>query len=36
VIELTAKVGDHTAATNPELNDARGKLDRWQVTKGAS
>src|SRR5688572_11059290 len=36
VIELTAKVGDHAAATNPELNDARGKLDRWQTTKGAS
>jgi catechol 2,3-dioxygenase-like lactoylglutathione lyase family enzyme len=36
VIELTAKVGDHSAATNPALNDARSKLDRWQVTKGAS
>jgi catechol 2,3-dioxygenase-like lactoylglutathione lyase family enzyme len=33
VIELTAKLPNHAEATNPKKNDARGKLDRWQVAK---
>jgi catechol 2,3-dioxygenase-like lactoylglutathione lyase family enzyme len=36
VIELTAKLPNHAEATNPEKNDARGKLDRWQATKAES
>ncbi len=33
VIELTAKTPTHDTATNPALNGARGKLERWQVAK---
>jgi catechol 2,3-dioxygenase-like lactoylglutathione lyase family enzyme len=33
VIELTAKLPNHTDATDPRKNDARGKLDRWQSRK---
>jgi len=34
VIELTCKREGHDAAMNAELNDARGKLARWQAAKG--
>jgi catechol 2,3-dioxygenase-like lactoylglutathione lyase family enzyme len=33
VIELTAKMPHHARATDPKLNDARAKLDRWQADK---
>jgi catechol 2,3-dioxygenase-like lactoylglutathione lyase family enzyme len=33
VIELTAKLPNHTEATDPQQNDARGKLSRWQAAK---
>ena len=33
VIELTARLPNHDEATDPALNDARGRLDRWQATK---
>ncbi len=33
VIELTAKMPDHDRAMDPEMNEARAKLDRWQVAK---
>ena len=33
VIELTARLPNHEQATNPELNDARAKLARWQTEK---
>jgi catechol 2,3-dioxygenase-like lactoylglutathione lyase family enzyme len=33
VIELTAKLPNHEAATDPRQNDARGKLERWQSRK---
>lgn len=33
VVELTAKLPNHDEATDPTLNDARGKLDRWQAAK---
>ena len=33
VIELTAKLPNHDAETDPAKNDARGKLDRWQASK---
>jgi len=33
VIELTAKLGNHDEATDPQKNDARGKLERWQAAK---
>jgi catechol 2,3-dioxygenase-like lactoylglutathione lyase family enzyme len=33
VIELTAKRPDHDEAMDPAKNDARGKLDAWQVSK---
>jgi catechol 2,3-dioxygenase-like lactoylglutathione lyase family enzyme len=33
VIELTAKLPNHDEATDPSKNDARGKLDRWQLNK---
>jgi catechol 2,3-dioxygenase-like lactoylglutathione lyase family enzyme len=38
VIELTAKVGDHEAAMDPEQNGARANLTAWQEAKewGAS
>ena len=36
VIELTAKLPHHEQATDPAVNDARGKLDRWQAQKSAS
>ena len=35
VIELTAKTGRHAAETDPTVNEARGKLDRWQTEKSA-
>ncbi len=34
VIELTAKTPRHTAETDPRINAAREKLDRWQAHKG--
>jgi hypothetical protein len=33
VIELTAKLPNHNDATNPDKNDARGILKRWQIAK---
>ncbi len=33
VIELTARMPDHDSAMNPETNNARAKLDRWQAAK---
>jgi catechol 2,3-dioxygenase-like lactoylglutathione lyase family enzyme len=33
VIELTAKVAGHDQAMDPALNDARAKLDNWQLAK---
>jgi len=33
VIELTAKQPHHARATDPKVNDARAKLDRWQTDK---
>lgn len=33
VIELTAKLDNHADATDPQKNDARGKLERWQSRK---
>jgi catechol 2,3-dioxygenase-like lactoylglutathione lyase family enzyme len=33
VIELTTKQPDHERAMDPALNNARGKLDRWQSAK---
>jgi catechol 2,3-dioxygenase-like lactoylglutathione lyase family enzyme len=33
VIELTAKLPHHPAATDPGQNEARAKLDRWQAAK---
>ncbi|NNF17375.1 MAG: VOC family protein [Gammaproteobacteria bacterium] len=36
VIELTARLPNHADAMNPDKNDARGILDRWQATKSAS
>ena len=35
VIELTAKTGLHAAETDPRINEARGKLDRWQAGRKA-
>jgi catechol 2,3-dioxygenase-like lactoylglutathione lyase family enzyme len=35
VIELTAKTGRHAAETDPRINAARAKLDRWQAGKPA-
>ncbi len=35
VIELTAKLDNHDAQTNPAKNDARARLDAWQTQKGA-
>ena len=34
VIELTCKREGHDAAMDPELNEARAKLERWQAGKG--
>jgi catechol-2,3-dioxygenase len=36
VIELTAKLPNHDDATNPDKNDARGTLNRWQAAKADS
>jgi catechol 2,3-dioxygenase-like lactoylglutathione lyase family enzyme len=33
VVELTAKAPGHESAMDPQINDARGKLDRWQAAK---
>ncbi|MFN0304325.1 MAG: VOC family protein [Burkholderiales bacterium] len=33
VIELTAKASNHAEATDPAINNARAKLDRWQSKK---
>jgi catechol 2,3-dioxygenase-like lactoylglutathione lyase family enzyme len=33
VIELTAKTAGHDEAMNPELSDARTRLDAWQAAK---
>jgi catechol 2,3-dioxygenase-like lactoylglutathione lyase family enzyme len=33
VIELTARLPNHEAETDPQRNDARGKLARWQARK---
>ncbi len=35
VIELTARMPDHDRAMDPDLNQARAILDRWQASKGA-
>lgn len=35
VIELTARLPDHDRAMNPDTNQARAILDRWQASKGA-
>jgi len=36
VIELTAKVPGQDRAMDPAMNEARAKLDRWQVSKHAA
>jgi catechol 2,3-dioxygenase-like lactoylglutathione lyase family enzyme len=36
VIELTAKLPNHAAETDPAQNEARAKLDRWQAAKKIS
>lgn len=36
VIELTARMPDHDRAMNPDLNQARAILDRWQASKGTT
>ena len=33
IIELTAKMPDHSQATDPARNGARAKLDKWQAAK---
>ncbi len=35
VIELAARLPNHDSAMDPEQNDARGILDRWQASKAA-
>ena len=35
VIELTARLPNHADATDPDKNEARAKLARWQSTKAA-
>jgi len=35
VVELAAKMPDHARAMDPERNEARAILDRWQAGKGA-
>jgi catechol 2,3-dioxygenase-like lactoylglutathione lyase family enzyme len=35
VIELTAKMPHHAQATDPVLNGARARLDKWQAAKAA-
>ncbi len=35
VIELAARMPNHDSAMDPEQNDARGILDRWQASKAA-
>jgi catechol-2,3-dioxygenase len=35
IIELTARQPNHAEATDPKLNQARDKLDRWQQRKPA-
>ena len=34
VIELTAKTPDHDTFLDPETNEARDILDRWQQARG--
>jgi hypothetical protein len=36
VIELTCKREGHDTAMDPALNDARGKLARWQAAKASA
>jgi catechol 2,3-dioxygenase-like lactoylglutathione lyase family enzyme len=36
VIELTAKLPNHAEATNPDANQARSILDRWQASKASA
>ena len=36
VIELTAKMPGHDTAMDRATNNARGKLDQWQIAKSAS
>ena len=36
VIELTARMPGHAAATDPARNSARAKLERWQAAKTAA
>jgi len=35
VVELAAKLPNHDEAMDPQHNEARGILDRWQADKGA-
>lgn len=35
VIELTAKLANHDDATDPQRNDAKGRLASWQARKGS-
>lgn len=36
IVELTAKLASHDEVMDPEQNDARGILDRWQAEKASS
>ena len=36
VIELTARMPNHARAMDPATNEARAKLDRWQIAKAAT
>jgi catechol 2,3-dioxygenase-like lactoylglutathione lyase family enzyme len=36
VIELTARMPSHARAMDPATNEARAKLDRWQLAKAAT
>ncbi|WP_205633178.1 VOC family protein [Enhygromyxa salina] len=36
VVELTTKKDEHDEVMDPERNDARGILDRWQTDKGSA
>jgi catechol 2,3-dioxygenase-like lactoylglutathione lyase family enzyme len=36
VIELTARMPNHARAMDPATNEARAKLDRWQLAKAAT
>lgn len=36
IVELTTKLDNHDEVMDPELNDARGILDRWQADKASA